>query len=185
VKIYTGQGDKGKTRLFGGRMVRKDDHLVEACGTLDELNSVLGVVVSEQLNPRMKKMLFRIQSDLFLISSELAAPANNDKTKFAQRFNEQFIHDLEHFIDELQKKLPPLRNFILPGGTHPAALLHLARTVCRRAERRLTALILNKKIDPDIFIYLNRLSDLLFVSARYTNYLQGKKDIIWNNLEKK
>ena len=185
VKIYTGQGDKGNTRLIGGRIVRKDNDLVEVYGTLDELNSVLGTVSSEKLNGKLKKRLHQIQSDLFLISSELAAPEIKDKKKFNLRFNEQYIHDLEDFIDEIQKQLPQLRNFILPGGSRPAALLHLARTVCRRAERRLVTLTQRKKTDPNILIYLNRLSDLLFVLARYTNQLQGKKDIIWDNLGKK
>jgi cob(I)alamin adenosyltransferase len=185
IKIYTRQGDGGKTRLFGGRIVPKDNTRIEICGTLDELNSVLGLVLGMPSNGRMKKILRQLQNDIFLISAELAAPLAQGKKGFRVRFREQDILHLENVIDELDERLPLLENFILPGGTSTAAWLHLARTVCRRAERRLVTLQRREKTDPGIQIYLNRLSDLLFVLARYANQQQGKKDITWKNLKRR
>ncbi len=183
-KIYTGQGDEGKTRLYGGRIVFKDDPRIEVCGTLDELNCIVGLVLSVKSAGRLKKVLRSVQNDLFLISAELAAPDMKGKKTFKIKFNHQKIRELESGIDDLDRKLPPLKNFILPGsGTLTASQLHLARSVCRRAERRLVTLSRHEKIDSNIRIYLNRLSDLFFMLARYANHIQNKNDIIWKNLE--
>jgi cob(I)alamin adenosyltransferase len=182
MKIYTGQGDRGSTRLLGGPSIRKDNARIEICGTLDELNSILGLIRSVVRPQRIKKPIYQIQNDLFLISSELAAPVTTVKKKFRQRFGRNYIRMLEHHIDTVQDFLPPLKNFILPGGTPSAAWLHLARTVCRRAERRLVTLMRKEKTDPDILVYLNRLSDFLFVLARYANYLGKQRDVVWKNM---
>ena len=183
-KIYTGQGDGGKTRLYGGRIVYKDDPRIEVCGTLDELNCIVGLVLSIKSAGWLKKVLRPVQNDLFLISAELAAPVKKGKKAFKIKFNQQKIRELESGIDDLDLQLPPLKNFILPGsGTPAASQLHLARSVCRRAERRLVTLSRHEKIAGNIQIYLNRLSDLFFMLARYANHLQNKKDIIWKNLE--
>ncbi len=183
-KIYTGQGDGGKTRLYGGRIVFKDDPRIEICGTLDELNSLVGLVLSIKPVDRTKKLLRSIQNDLFLISAELAAPEKKGKKAFKLKFETQKIRELELSIDDLDKKLPLLKNFVLPGGGTPvAAWLHLARSVCRRAERRVVTLSRSEKIDGNIQIYLNRLSDLFFMMARYANHIKNKKDIIWKSPE--
>jgi cob(I)alamin adenosyltransferase len=184
-KIYTGQGDGGKTRLYGGRIVFKDDPRIEICGTLDELNCIVGLALTVKSADRLKKIMRSVQNDLFLISAELAAPVLKGPRAFRIKFNKQKIHELESGIDDLAKKLPLLKNFILPGGggTSAAAWLHLARSVCRRAERRLVTLNRREKINGDILIYLNRLADLFFMMARYANRIQNKNDIIWKNLE--
>ena len=183
-KIYTGQGDGGKTRLYGGRIVYKDDPRIEVCGTLDALNCIVGLVLSIKSAGWLKKVLRPVQNDLFLISAELAAPVKKGKKAFKIKFNQQKIRELESGIDDLERQLPPLKNFILPGsGTLAASQLHLARSVCRRAERRLVTLSRHEKIDSNILIYLNRLSDLFFMLARYANHIQNKKDIIWKNPE--
>ena len=181
-KIYTGQGDGGNTRLYGGRLVPKDNPFIEVYGTIDELNSILGVIVSIRPANKIQNILKQLQQDLFLISAELAAPVKQPKKGFRQRFKEQNIHQLERLIDAWDADLPVLKNFILPGGTSIAAWLHLARTVCRRAERRLVTLMRRDDTNPHIQIYLNRLSDLFFVLARSINRQKGKQDVIWKNI---
>jgi cob(I)alamin adenosyltransferase len=185
-KIYTGQGDGGKTRLYGGRIVFKDDPRIEVCGTLDELNCLAGLLLSVKPAGRLKKVLRSVQNDLFLISAELAAPVMKGKKAFKIKFDKKKIRELESSIDDLNQQLPLLKNFILPGGagTSPtAAWLHLLRSVCRRAERRLVTLSRGEKIDGNIQIYLNRLSDLFFMLARYDNHIKNKKETIWKNPE--
>jgi len=179
MKIYTGFGDKGDTRLFGGQVVTKDHPRIEVYGTLDELNSVLGIILSGLRDKEFSEILTRIQNDIFRISSILATPDDKNRQKIEQKVEPDDIHYLEQIIDKLDSGLPQLKNFILPGGSETASFLHLARTVCRRAERYLTTLMKNEKIDGEIAVYLNRLSDLLFVSARYINDIEHIKDIPW------
>lgn len=185
MKIYTRTGDKGKTSLFGGKRVSKDSLRVESYGTVDELNSTIGVVISEISNakypmPNIQKTLEAIQHDLFAIGSYLAAPGStNYEVRIAKLRKRTEEH--ETLIDELTKKLPELRNFILPGGGRVGSELHVARTICRRAERHLVALIKKERVDDGVLIYFNRLSDLLFTMARFANMKEKKKETIWSS----
>src|SRR6478672_4162444 len=168
MKIYTKTGDAGSTGLFGGGRVPKDDARVHAYGDVDELNAVLGLARSIETMPRIDEILVAVQRDLFAIGALLATP---DREKMAQhlekaRIDDGRIRDLEHAIDEADAELEPLRSFILPGGSPKAATLHVARTVCRRAERRVVHLQREVELPPLAVIYLNRLSDLLFTLAR-------------------
>lgn len=179
MKIYTKFGDKGQTSLFGGSVVTKDDPRVEAYGSIDELNAFLGTVISFTEIDEIKNSLTKIQNDLFVIGSELASPKN--KTVFLSAVR---IIDLEKEIDSIEPQLAPLKNFILPGGNKTASLLHLARTVCRRAERRIIEFskieqTKDEQINPDIIIYINRLSDLLFVQARLVNHRKKIDEVLW------
>ena len=184
MKIYTGFGDEGQTRLYGGKVVSKDHLRIEVYGTLDELNSLLGLVISQLADEHLHEQLILIQNDLFQISAVLATPDRNTLKKLDKAPERSDIVRLEQLIDHMDDKLAPLQSFILPGGTTTASYLHLARTVCRRAERRLTSLMATAEIDNDIIVYLNRLSDLLFVAARYVNYRAGVVDIPWQKKQK-
>lgn len=177
MKIYTKTGDSGLTGLFGGPRVRKDAPRIEAYGTVDELNAVLGAVRCESLPADIDAALARIQSELFDLGAELATP---DPAKFNLHvIDAPQIEQLEREIDLHEATLEPLRQFILPGGTRSAAQLHLARTVARRAERLLVSLSASETIDPALVIYLNRLSDWLFVMARSVNRSAGVADVPW------
>jgi len=178
MKIYTKTGDKGKTSLFGGERVNKDDIRVECYGTVDELNSILGLTVTEITNTEVKETLQQIQNDLFNLAGELATPS---KKKFVSPVNQKQIEFLENQIDHFEDKLPTLKQFILPGGSKGAALLHVARSVCRRSERLVVKLSKNDVISENIIIYLNRLSDLLFVLARFENDVNQIPDIPWDS----
>lgn len=174
--IYTRTGDKGQTSLFGGSRVLKSDDRVDTYGTVDELNSLLGVVVAS-LGTKHKKIaqdLEAIQHDLFDIGSYLANPKAIPVTRLQER-----ISDFEQNIDRMTEKMPELHNFILPGGGRVGASLHQARTVCRRAERRLVSLMQHENIDEHVVKYINRLSDLLFTMARFVNHKEKKKETIW------
>ena len=180
MKIYTKTGDKGKTSLFGGKRVWKDDLRIQSYGTVDELNSILGVAISEIKNRELKKFLNSIQHELFNLGSDLASPEYKRSKNFSiPRINEFNTKRLEGLIDKVDNKLLPLKNFILPGGLKGAALLHHARTVCRRAEREVISLSKVDMINSEIKIYLNRLSDLLFVLARFENFSSKHPDIEW------
>ena len=181
MKIYTGFGDQGKTRLFGGQVVDKDHLRVEAYGTIDELNSLLGLIVSSLNDQEMVEQLRHIQNVLFRLSSILADPESHHKTKHSLDFEKSEIDHLEKKIDLMDEQLQPLQNFILPGGSTQSGFAHLARTVCRRAERRVIQLDHEENIPPDLIVYLNRLSDYLFVLARYLNKLNNINDIKWIN----
>lgn len=179
MKIYTGFGDGGKTRLFGGQIVDKDNLRVEAYGTIDELNSVIGIVITYVENETLIKDLQSIQNSLFELSAELATPEKNKNTSKNASINDKNIIELEKKIDKMDGKLDPLKNFILPGGCQASAFCHLARTICRRAERILVSLNKIEVINPQIIVYMNRLSDLLFVAARFINKEQKIGDLPW------
>jgi cob(I)alamin adenosyltransferase len=178
VKIYTKTGDKGDTKLFDGTEVRKNDSRVEAYGQVDELNSLIGAAASFLSDSELKEMLFGIQRDLFSVGAQLADPSQHGK-KPKSRLDGARITALEDSIDRFEAELPPLRQFILAGGAPAGAMLHVARTVCRRAERRVTALAASVEIDSRNIEYLNRLSDFLFVLARLVNHRQGQQEIPW------
>jgi cob(I)alamin adenosyltransferase len=183
LKIYTRTGDAGDTGLFGGGRVPKNHPRVEAYGDVDELNAAIGFARSIEQMPRIDEVLVPIQRDLFAIGALLATP---DREKMRQhlekaRVDEQRIGQLEHAIDECDRELEPLRSFIVPGGTPKAAALHVARTVCRRAERRVVSLGESgvDEMPPVVVIYLNRLSDLLFTLARVANRRAGAGEVTW------
>ncbi len=180
MKIYTKTGDTGQSSLYGGKRVSKDDIRLEAYGTIDELNSTLGLVISGLETKELENDLRNIQSDLFRLGSELAVPAGQTITGFTPLDNTRTIW-LEQAMDKMSDTLPPLKSFILPGGTKLAAYLHLARTVCRRAERRVVNLASQETIRPEIITYLNRLADYLFVLARFANTQTGVVDIPWQS----
>ncbi|MEW6655100.1 MAG: cob(I)yrinic acid a,c-diamide adenosyltransferase [Bacteroidota bacterium] len=180
MKIYTKTGDKGETSLFGGKRVWKNDLRIAAYGSVDELNAVIGVALTEIENVELRHTLISLQNDLFVLGSDLAAPIEKVNKNFViPRIQKDNFEKLERLIDEIDVKLPELKNFILPGGTKGSANLHLARTVCRRAERDVVALSKKEIINSAVEIYLNRLSDLLFVLARYQNFVTGNTDINW------
>jgi cob(I)alamin adenosyltransferase len=181
LKIYTGFGDSGRTRLYGGKIVDKDDLRVDTYGTADELNSYLGFVIAYLREEEWVDFLQNIQQDIFKISSELATPSDKKKQLSGISITLNDIEIIENNIDKVESGLKPLKNFILPGGTREAALLHLARTVCRRLERRLISLHKQVDLDQNILVYINRLSDFLFVFARYMNKKSGCDDIAWIN----
>ena len=181
MKIYTRTGDAGTTGLFGGGRVPKDDLRVEAYGDVDELNAVLGMARAVEMMPRIDEVLVPIQRDLFAIGALLATP---DREKMAQhldkaRIDEARIAELEHVIDDGEQELEPLHAFIIPGGTPKAAALHVARTVCRRAERHVVRLQHDVDLPPLAVIYLNRLSDLLFTLARLATRRAGAGEVTW------
>ena len=180
MKIYTKGGDKGETGLFGGERVSKDSLRIETYGTVDELNSFIGLALVEIKDYEVKKLLERIQNTLFILGSDLSAPDNvKDKSHNIPRISKLNYEEIEKEIDKFDSRLGELKNFILPGGSKSAALLHICRTICRRAERRVVALNNAVNISPDIIIFLNRLSDLFFVVARYENKISGIEDIEW------
>ena len=179
-KIYTKTGDRGETGLFGGRRVRKSDPRIMAYGSVDELNAILGQARSLVDNAELDKLLARIQNDLFDLGAVLASP---DRERLAGKAS-GFIRPedsafLEATIDRFDRELPPLRDFILPGGSDLASGFHVGRTVCRRAEREIVLLSETERVDPEILIYINRLSDLLFVLARWANLKKGVPDVAW------
>jgi cob(I)alamin adenosyltransferase len=180
MKIYTRTGDAGETGLFNGRRVAKDNLRVAAYGDVDELNAVLGLAGSLISDPEILKTLVEIQKDLFSLGAQLADPDFGEK-KRSPKFSipENRITDLEHWIDRWEAKLAPLHSFILPGGSHAGAFLHLARTVCRRAERDVVSLRQQETLPPLLLTYLNRLSDVLFVLARYVNHNANSPEIPW------
>ena len=180
-RVYTRRGDRGETDLVGGARVAKDSPRIDAYGTVDELNAALGVAIV-QVPEGFERALFEtIQRDLFTIGAELASPdpAKVDKALPGPRVGEPQVAILEKAIDTHEAQLPPLKSFILPGGTAKAAALHLARTVCRRAERAVVALARGAAVSPAILKYLNRLSDLLFVLARAANAQASRPDTKW------
>ncbi len=178
-RIYTKTGDEGMTGLGGGQRVPKDSRRVEAYGTVDELNSQIGVALALGLCRRLDAELPPIQNQLFDLGSDLATPATSQERHPVPTVQPRHIEHLETLIDELNAIVGPLTNFLLPGGSGGAAQLHVARTVCRRAERQATALAREEDIGPTVLPYLNRLSDALFVMARYENHERGVAEPLW------
>tara|TARA_Y100000590_G_scaffold30585_1_gene33925 strand:+ start:2169 stop:2735 length:567 start_codon:yes stop_codon:yes gene_type:complete len=183
-KIYTRTGDKGTTLLGDGKRVDKNSLRVDAYGSVDESNAAIGLAIL-RTSSKIKKLLQIVQNDLFDLGADLCVP---DKKKIQKlRITNDRIDYIEKKIDSFNKELAPLNSFVLPGGSESSIYLHIARTITRRAERKVVALSRKEKINPIAIVYLNRLSDLLFVIARYTNN-KGKKDILWKpgkNLKKK
>ena len=176
MKIYTKTGDEGKTSLFDNSRVWKSDQRIMSYGAVDELNSSLGIALSLELDSEIKDILINLQNDLFIVGSDLANPNMSDNKI---RTTPEMITFLEQKIDLLEPQLEPLTSFILPGGTLLASILHLSRTISRRAETHVIALSQNEEINKDAAIYLNRLSDLMFIMARAINQRKNISDIVW------
>ena len=177
--IYTKTGDQGDTGLFGGGRVSKDDPRVDAYGEVDELNAVMGVARSTGLGAELDGLARVVQDQLFTVGSVLATPAGSKAEKAIPKIKAEWVTAMEQAIDAFDAQMAPLTSFILPGGTKAASVLHLARTVCRRAERRTVPLMRSGKIGPEVIVYLNRLSDLLFTMARFANFKASVKDVPW------
>lgn len=184
MKIYTGFGDEGDTALFGGETVRKNNIRVEMYGTLDELNSIIGLLRNKNSDVQIENILKNIQSEIFIYGSEIATPQAAERESFTERISEKQAVVLEQAIDLLSEKLPPIKKFVLPGGSEASCYAHLARTVCRRAERVLIRLSEEIEVRGSLIVYLNRLSDLLFTIARYQNKLQNIEDVLWEGIRK-
>lgn len=177
--LYTRTGDTGATSLVDGSRVAKDSQRVDAYGDIDELSSNLGLIASAKDCPEeIRGEINHIQNLMFEIGSNLATPAKDDNVVRVEGLDEETAK-LEGWIDALDERTPKLRSFILPGGSEESSRCHVARTVCRRAERKVIALSRTEGVDPSIVTYLNRLSDYLFISARYLNFLLGIEDIAW------
>jgi len=178
MKIYTKTGDKGKTSLFGGKKVSKSDLRIDSYGTVDELNSYIGLVRDQEINKDRKEQLVEIQDRLFTIGSILATEPGNDKVKVPQ-LSEKDITFLEQQIDSMEEQLPPMKSFVLPGGHQSVSFCHVARCVCRRSERLVIALNETEAINEKVYQYLNRLSDYLFVLARKMSHELGAEETPW------
>ena len=178
MKIYTRTGDSGETSLFAGGRTNKDVPRLHAYGTVDELNSVLGLALAQGVSQQVTEWLQTIQNELFIVGADLATPQDAE-AKWLTRLAEEPVMRLEREIDQMDERLPELKNFILPGGTTGAATLHIARTVCRRAERWVVSVSEQETINPSVLHYVNRLSDWLFTAARYENLMAGRDEAIW------
>ena len=178
-RIYTKTGDEGMTGLGGGQRVPKDSQRVETYGTVDELNSQIGAALTVGLCARLATELALVQNELFDLGADLATPATSQARHPVPTVEARHIEKLERLIDEFNEVVGPLTNFLLPGGSPGAAQLHVARTVCRRAERQATTLARGEEIGPTVLPYLNRLSDALFVMARYENHERGVSEPLW------
>jgi cob(I)alamin adenosyltransferase len=180
-RVYTRTGDDGTTGLGGGQRVPKDSARIEAYGTVDELSSEIGVAVALGLDSLLAATLTRVQNDLFNLGSDLCILEEDKARMPVPGIEERHVDALERLMDELSAEMTPLENFILPGGSAGAAQLHVARTVCRRAERLTIALSRLEPVGPFVVIYLNRLSDALFVMARFENLRKGIPDVLWDS----
>ena len=179
MKIYTKTGDTGETGQFGGGRVRKDSTRVDAYGEVDELNASLGLARALGLPGDLDALLQRVQDQLFTVGAVLATPTGTKASSFIPPLKAQWVVDMENAIDTFEGELAPMTHFILPGGGQGAAALHLSRTVCRRAERRVVAALREGEASVEAVTYLNRLSDLLFVMARVANHRAGLADVKW------
>jgi len=180
-KVYTRGGDEGTTSLGTGERVAKDAPRLAAYGTVDELNSVLGWAIASGLSPAVSEALRGIQNELFHLGADLCVPEDDKLRMPVPQIGPPHVEALESLMDRLSEALVPLDNFILPGGSSGASALHVARTVCRRAERLVVTLSRNEKVGPHAIPYLNRLSDALFVMARYENRQRGAPDVLWDS----
>ncbi len=178
MKIYTKTGDNGTTGIQNGTRVSKSESRIQAYGMIDEINSFLGIILSKLDEKDLENLITKIQNDLFVVGSDLS---NSDLKNTQNRVNDEMIKTLEENIDKLEKKLSPITNFILPGGHEIAALVHVSRSITRRAETFVVSLSEKEIINNNCIIYLNRLSDLLFVIARTINQRKNVKDVIWNS----
>lgn len=180
MKIYTKTGDKGETGLFGGERISKDSSRINAYGTIDELNAFIGLAITEVTNEEIKEDLKKIQNELFTVGADLATPDTEKNKKLnIVRTPASFYVEAENMIDHYDSNLDELKNFILPGGSKGSVLLHVCRTICRRAEREVVGLKKSVTIGDNILIFLNRLSDLFFVLSRYENKATSNPDVIW------
>ena len=179
-KIYTKTGDDGTTGLFGGQRVRKSSTRVNAYGTIDELNSYIGLISTKDLPAEIESAMFWLNNVLFIAGSDTATPLSPKPRFELDRINQEDITHLEKMIDEYTEQMPKLKNFILPGGTEVSALLQIARTVCRRAERHLVELAADEDLGEYLVKFFNRLSDYLFTAARYANFLAGVEETKWS-----
>lgn len=177
MKIYTKTGDQGDTGIMGGKRLRKNSLRIAAFGDVDELNALLGICRTSKISPELEEILHQLQKELFYLGADLSTPLEENYA--ISRITKEQINGLEKHIDNLDGQLEPLKNFILPGGSVEASYLHLARTVCRRAERLVVNLASQEKINENIVPYLNRLSDLLFVMARFANKKEGVEEEKW------
>ena len=189
MKIYTKTGDKGETSLYGGTRVSKAAARVESYGTLDELNAFIGLAKAEISDEKVLSQLQKIQFDLFTVGSEAATPTDklilaNGKNRLDLMISEKEITELELWMDDFDAELEPLKFFILPSGGKAAATVHVCRTVCRRAERAMVFLNETEEVRPELIKYLNRLSDYLFILARYISKISGEKEEYWNPSER-
>lgn len=189
MKIYTKTGDKGETALYGGTRVSKASARVESYGTIDELNSFIGFAKTEITDEKVLNQLKKIQFDLFTVGSESATPTDkltlaNGKSRLSLVISETEIEELENWMDDFEEELQPLQYFILPGGGKAATSLHICRTVCRRAERSLVFMNETEEVRSELIKYLNRLSDYLFVLARYISKINGETEEYWNPNER-
>ncbi len=188
MKIYTKTGDKGQTSLFTGKRVAKDDPFIEALGSIDECNSTIGAAMSflpaiPAMNA-IREQLEMIQHALFDVGAAIATPRQSEAVAKLEktRFDIDAVETLEHWIDRMTEELPPLHAFILPGGHSCGALLHLARSICRRAERRILPLHQRQEVSDNVVMYVNRLSDYLFCVSRYVNFLTLRPEIQWKKM---
>jgi cob(I)alamin adenosyltransferase len=177
MKIYTKKGDSGNTSLFGGQRVSKSSKRIDAYGTVDELNSILGMATSFGLSEKGAEFIETVQQQLFILGADLATPASKDVR--INRISHNEVEFLEKAIDEMEEELEPLKNFILPGGAQAGATLHFARTICRRAERITVECRHEEEISEVAIMYINRLSDFLFVLARFENKDAGDQETPW------
>ncbi|MDR2681044.1 MAG: cob(I)yrinic acid a,c-diamide adenosyltransferase [Tannerella sp.] len=180
-KIYTGGGDKGKTSLVGGFRVSKTHPRLEAYGTIDELNSFIGLLITEVDDKDVCDLLQFVQSKLFTVGSYLATDPSKTEYKIESQISGDSIAKIEEAIDRADERLPKMKSFVLPGGSRSAAIAHVCRTVCRRAERNIYRLAETDAVEEPVLVFMNRLSDLLFVIARRECLLKNGEEIFWNN----
>ena len=178
--IYTKTGDGGRTSLVGGTRVSKTDDRLEAYGTVDELNSFLGLLLTYLSDERDQTFVSRVQNELFVVGSYLATDQSTTQLRASSRVTPEQVESMEHEIDRLDAMLPPLNAFLLPGGSRGAAVCHVCRTVCRRAERRILRLAEEVEVPPMLLAYMNRLSDYLFILSRKLNQLTQHDEIYWD-----
>lgn len=179
-KIYTGGGDGGTTSLVGGQRVSKADSRIESYGTVDELNSFIGLLITHVQDQQDRDFLFFVQHKLFTIGSSLATDQDNTELKIESKVTPESIRRIEQEIDRIDENLPKMKAFVLPGGSMSASLAHVCRTVCRRAERRIYTLAEDSTVEKEILTFINRLSDYFFVLARMENTKNGGNEIIWD-----
>jgi len=181
MKYFTRKGDKGKTTLRSGKKVAKNSLIIEVNGDLDELNSLIGIIIAQTKNNDLKNILLEIQNDLFIIGTEIATSEEEKINYKINRLSSKHTKKIEKFINEIGNQLDPLDKFILPGGSLNAAFIQTARAVCRRTERNIVVLSKKEKINEEILKYCNRLSSLLFILARFENKISGIKETEWNS----